>query len=78
VRHITVSVDDETYRRARVKAAKQGTSVSALVRRFLTELAATESDAERLQREERALRARIRVFSAVNRLGHEDVHARGA
>ena len=42
-RVITISVDDETYRRARIKAAEQAMSVWALVKRFLTELAAGES-----------------------------------
>jgi uncharacterized protein YdaU (DUF1376 family) len=76
VRNITVSVDDDTYRRARRKAAEQDTSVSALVRQFLTELASDESEAERLKREERALRSRIRAFSAADRLSRDDVHAR--
>lgn len=35
MRNITVSVADETYRRARIAAAEQDTSVSALVREFL-------------------------------------------
>lgn len=78
VKNITVSVDDETYRRARVKAAEQATSVSALVKRFLTELAAGESDIERLKREERDLRARITAFSAGDRWSREDVHRRDA
>jgi hypothetical protein len=78
VKNITVSVDDETYRRARMKAAEQATSVSALVRRFLTELGASESESERLKREERALRARIGAFSAADRVSREDVHARNA
>ena len=78
MKNITVSVDDETYRRVRIKAADQATSVSALVKRFLTELAGDETDAERLRREERALRARIRAFSAADRLSREDVHAREA
>jgi hypothetical protein len=43
-------VDDETYRKARIKAAERDTSVSALVARFLTELATGETDAERLKR----------------------------
>ena len=77
MKNITVSVDDETYRRARVKAAEQDTSVSALVKRFLAELAATESNAERLKREERQLRARIATFSAADRLSREDIHERG-
>jgi plasmid stability protein len=78
VKNITVSVDDETYRRARVKAAEQDTSVSALVQRFLTALASDETDAERLMRQERSLRARITAFSAADRVSREDAHARGA
>ena len=35
MRNITVSVDDATYRRARIRAAELDTSVSALVREFL-------------------------------------------
>ena len=60
-----------------MKAAEQGTSVSALVRRFLVELAAGENDAERLRREERALRERITSFTAGDRLSREDWHGRG-
>jgi predicted CopG family antitoxin len=78
MKNITVSVDDETYRRARMKAAEQDTSVSALVRRFLAGLAQEESDVERLKREERALRARIKTFRAADRLSRDDAHARGA
>jgi hypothetical protein len=77
MKNITVSVDDETYRRARMKAAEQDTSVSALVKRFLVELAEGESEFERRKREERALRERISTFSAGNRLRREDVHRRG-
>ena len=71
-------MDEETYRRARIKAAEQDTSVSALVKRFLVELAAGESDADRLKREERALRARIDTFTAGNRLSREAAHERGS
>ena len=78
MKNITVTVDDETYRRARVQAAQQDTSVSALVKRFLIELAVGESDAERLKREERALRERISTFRAADHLPREDVHGRDA
>jgi len=76
MKNITVTVDDETYRRARIKAAERDTSVSALVKHFLTELAGGESNAERLKREERALRERISSFRAADRLPREDVHGR--
>ena len=39
MRTITVSVDEETYRLARIRAAELDTSVSALVREFVQSLA---------------------------------------
>ena len=37
--NLTISVDDELIRQARIKAIKQGTSVSAKVREFLAQYA---------------------------------------
>lgn len=76
MKNITVSVDDETYRRARIAAAEQDTSVSALVRRFLVEVAAKESERERLKREEAELRDAVTAFRAADRLSRDDVHPR--
>lgn len=39
MRNITVSVDEETHRLARIRAAELDTSVSALVREYLRSLA---------------------------------------
>ena len=77
VKNITVSLDDETYRRARMAAAERDTSVSALVKRFLQQLGTDETETERLKREERALRERITAFRAADRLSRDDVHRRG-
>ncbi len=71
-------MDDITYRRARIAAAARDSSVSALVRDFLNSLDAGDSEAERLRREERALRDRIDQFSAADRLPRDEAHARGA
>jgi plasmid stability protein len=76
VKNITVSLDDETYRRARIKAAEMDTSVSALVKQFLSDLAAGESEFERLKKMEQALRERITAFRASDRLPR-DAHERG-
>jgi len=76
MRNITVSVDDETYTRARVAAAHRDTSVSALVKGFLEEIAAQETETERLKRQERELRSKITAFDASNRLSREDLHDR--
>ena len=35
MKNITLKVDDNTYQKARVRAAQAGTSVSAMVREFL-------------------------------------------
>ena len=58
-------------------AAQRDTSVSALVKRFLLELASGESETERLKRQERELRERITDFDASDRLSRDDVHRRG-
>ena len=38
MKNITVTIDDETYREARVLAAEQGDTVTGLVRAFLVQL----------------------------------------
>ncbi|MSO66564.1 MAG: hypothetical protein EXR03_00225 [Pseudolabrys sp.] len=76
MKNITVSVDDDTHRRARIKAAEQETSLSALVKQFLTALAEGGSEANNFAREEKALRERIRNFSAANRLSRAELHDR--
>ena len=59
-------------------AAQRDTSVSALVKRCLLDLASGESETERLKRQERELRERIAEFDASDRLSREDVHRHGA
>lgn len=38
MKNITLKIDDEVYLKARLKAAREGTSVSAMVREFLDHL----------------------------------------
>jgi hypothetical protein len=45
MKNITVKIDDETYRQARLKAAAMGTSVSAMVRSYLASMAADSDEA---------------------------------
>jgi plasmid stability protein len=77
MKNITVTIDEDTYRRARVKAAELDTSVTAMVRQFLTEVVAGESDAEKLKREEARIRESIVSFRAGDRLHRDAVHDRG-
>jgi hypothetical protein len=37
MKNVTISLDDDTWRRARIRAAEQGTSLSAMVKAFLNE-----------------------------------------
>jgi hypothetical protein len=78
MKNITVSVDNETYRRARVRAAEMDTSVSALVSGFLKQICVGESEFDRLAREEAELRQRLPPFSGADRLSRDELHKRGA
>jgi uncharacterized protein YdaU (DUF1376 family) len=76
VKNVTVSLDDATYRRARMIAAERDTSISALVKEFLIKLGSGESQVERLKREERALRERITSFRASDKQSRDELHDR--
>jgi hypothetical protein len=39
MKNVTIALDDETHRQARIRAAELGTSLSALVKQYLTGLA---------------------------------------
>lgn len=80
MKNITVSLDDETYRRARMKAAERNSSVSALVKGFLLQLTAEESEFERRKRLQRETLAAIasQTFRAVDRLSRDEIHERDA
>lgn len=76
MKNITVSVDDEVYRRARIKAAARDTSVSALVRQFLADLADDGGEFERLKRLEQNLREQITEFQAASRLTRDELYSK--
>lgn len=76
MKNLTVSLDDEIYRRARVIAAQRDTSVSALVKQFLTKLASGETEFERLKRLEEETRAQITNFSASENLPRDELYDR--
>jgi hypothetical protein len=78
VRNITVSLDDEIYRRARVKAAERDTSLSALVRNFLISLGEEETDFERRKRLQDEVLRTIGAFRAGDRMSRDDAHDRRA
>ena len=82
MKNITVSVDEGTYHRARIRAAEQRTSVSAMVRSMLREAAAEETEFEKRRRWENEciakLREKGRRFSGADRVPREAIHDRDA
>ena len=94
MKNITVSVDDDTYRRSRIRAAELETSVSALVRGFLERLVqrgaeATGADAPRAETEGERRRRRLDElfedicatrggFRAADNVGRDALHDRDA
>ena len=54
--NLTISVDDELIKRARVRAIQQGTSVSARIREFLQEYVNESDDLMKKQRADAAAR----------------------
>lgn len=85
MRNITVSVDEETHRVARLQAASLGVSVSALVRSYLRSLepqgvglSPAEQLGRTLARVDESMRRDGRVFHAADRLSRDALHDRGA
>ncbi len=61
MKNITLKVDDETYRKARIRAAQAGTSVSAMVREFLN-----RDESEEDARETKRIKAMEALYSIAN------------
>ena len=94
MRNITVSVDEETHRMARIRAAELDTSVSALVRGYLRSIAtedgasagadshAVETPNERRRRLLKELREDIRAtsggFRASDNISRDELYERRA
>lgn len=76
MRNITVSVPDDVYRQARIRAAERSSSVSALVRDFLGSLAGDDTEFTRLEALQRRIQDEITAFRGSDRLGRAEIHDR--
>lgn len=76
MKNITLSVSDEVYRAARIRAAEKGTSVSALVGAYLRSLSEQEAEFTRLEAQQRRVQRNIVRFRARDRLGRDQLHDR--
>ena len=77
VKNVTVSLPDEVYRKARVRAAERNTSLSALVKQFLQSLAEDEGEFKKLERLQEESYDEIERFRASHRLTREELYRRG-
>ncbi len=87
VKNITISLDDDLYRKARIKAAERDTSVSALVKNHLLRLIAGtdetgQSEFDRRLAQEQVLRTRLfaagKGLRSTDNLSREELHDRDA
>jgi hypothetical protein len=77
MKNVTLSLDEQTFRRARVLAAERGQSLSALVRDLLGSLNAPTRDSQSdLARVFAALDRSPAKFAAKKRLSRDKLYAR--
>jgi plasmid stability protein len=76
VRNITVSVPDDVYRAARIRAAEEGRSVSGMVATYLRTLTGADAEFVRMEAQQRHIQAQIKRFRATDRLARDEVHDR--
>jgi plasmid stability protein len=76
MKNITVTVPDDVYRNARIRAAERGTSVSALVAEYLRSLSLREAEFSRLEAQQQQVQREIRRFRARYRLDRDQLHDR--
>ena len=77
MRNVTVSLPDEVYRSAKIKAAERNTSLSALVRQFLQSLGEEEDEFQKLERLQEQAFSEIKRFRVSTRLKREELHRGG-
>jgi len=67
MKNITLKVDDATYHKARIRAAKSGTSVSAMVREFLN-----REDDEEIARENKRIESLKALYAQAEQSTSKD------
>jgi hypothetical protein len=76
MKNITVSVPEDVYRVARVRAAEEDSSVSSLVADYLRSLGERRSEFSRLEAQQDRVFEEIDRFRAGDRLARNEVHRR--
>ena len=74
--NLTITVDEEALKRARIRAIEQGTSVNAVLREFLESYAGIRGEQEATVRALVALSRSAGTGRGGNRWTREDLHER--
>ena len=75
MKNVTVSVPEDVYRTARIRAAERGTSISGLVAGYLSTLSASDEFVQ-LEAQQRRIQGEIMRFRAADRLSRDELHDR--
>lgn len=86
MKNLTISLPDDVYQAARVRAAEEGTSLTAMVRAYLTSLSDSESEFARLKALQDQVMAQVdrrraesgETFSAKDNLTRDELHDRAS
>lgn len=78
MKNVTVSVPDDVYRKARIRAAEEGRSLSALVSDFLRSLSENDAEFDRLLALQEQVFAIGSGISVSDRLSRDEMHDRAA
>jgi hypothetical protein len=77
VANLTITIDDELLRLARIRALEQGTSVNALLRDYLAAYAGRDEEQERALADLLDLSLHASSRSAGTRWTRDELHERG-
>lgn len=76
--NLTVVIDDEVLKRARIRATELGTSVNAMVREFLESFSAATADRQRATRELLRMSEAVMSKRGGRRWTREELHDRSS
>lgn len=77
MKNITISVDDDLYRRARILAAEEDTTVTEMLRAFLEQRTRRKEEFARLLKLQDDTLAQIRGLDPAENLSRDELHERG-
>lgn len=75
MKNVTISLDDDLYRRARILAAEQDTTVTAMLRAYLEERTRRRDEFDRLLKLQEELLASEKGLDPAETLGRDEIYS---